>query len=363
MSDPLPQPLRRARAGRWLGGVCCGIARRFGLPVAQVRTLFAVATVVAGLGVVAYVACWLVLPDEQGDDEPTVVRGLVSLGLVTAACAGLATLAAAAAFATLFGLGAVVAVAVAVFLVGALAAWPLVRPAWVLLPLLAVGLPAVTVAASGIRIERQAGVVIATPERPADIPADGYRAGLGDMLVDLRRLRAAPDEIVPLRIRSGLGRTVVALPRSRCFEIELTYRSGHTGMPLMRKLLARADWRWQRPTPAVLYGEHQPTATGRWTRRASDPHAPTLRIDFRSLDSELWLRDYPDATGPLYEPYWPQQLQRPVPPDALRAEWARGDMSPQARRKWRQWRWKQRRFDRRMKVLAAGACSPAEDRR
>lgn len=359
MSDPLPQPLRRTRAGRWLGGVCCGIARRFGLPVAQVRTLFAVATVVAGLGVVAYVACWLVLPDEQGDDEPTVLRGLVSLGLLTAACAGLATLAAAAAFATLFGLGAVVAAAVAVFLVGALAAWPLVRPAWVLLPLLAVGLPAVTVAASGMRIERQAGVIVATPERPADIPTDGYRVGLGDLLVDLRRFDAAPDEVVPVHIRSGLGRTVVALPRDRCFDVELTYRSGHAGLDLMRDALGRLHWRWYRDDttePVVLYGVEQPAGTGRWTRRTRGPHAPTLRIDFRSLHGELWLRDYPDATGPLYEPYWPQQVQPPASPDALRAEWAVGARSPQARRRWREWRRDMQRFGQRMRVLEAGAC-------
>src|SRR5262245_26613700 len=99
---PLPQPLRRVRSGRWLGGVCSGIATRWGIPVAQVRALFAVVAVLGGLGVLAYLACWLVLPADDDEDAPSLVRGLASLALLAAACAGLATLAFAAGLATLF---------------------------------------------------------------------------------------------------------------------------------------------------------------------------------------------------------------------------------------------------------------------
>src|SRR6185436_20782328 len=65
---PMPQPLRRAASGRWLGGVCRGIATRWGVPVMQVRMLFAVAAVLGGVGALAYVACWLVLPADGADD-------------------------------------------------------------------------------------------------------------------------------------------------------------------------------------------------------------------------------------------------------------------------------------------------------
>ena len=268
----LPDPLRRARAGRWLGGVCSGIARRWGIPVAQVRALFAVATVLAGLGALAYVACWLVLPADDADDSPSLVRGIASLALLAAACAGLLTLAFAAGMATLFGFGWTVVVALAVFLVGALVAWPVVRPAWVLLPLAAVALPAVAVAASGVRIAAQAGVVVVSPRTPAEIPANGYRTGLGDLLVDLRELEADPGAEVPLRIDTGIGRTVVALPRDRCFDLDVTYRTGRVGADVARAVLARTDWRWQRfavSTPVFLYGTQQPASEGTGLARAA----------------------------------------------------------------------------------------------
>jgi len=354
----LPQPLRRAARGRWLGGVCRGIATRWDVPVVQVRALFAAAAVLGGVGLLAYAACWLVLPADGADDSPALVRGLASLALIAAACAGLLTLAVAAGFATLFGFGWAVAVALGAFLVGTLAAWPVVRPTWVLLPLAAAALPAVAVAASGVRIAPQAGVVVVVPRTPDEIPASGYRTGLGDMLVDLRQLEATPDAVVPLRLDTGIGRTVVALPRDRCFDLDVTYRSGETGVRAARALLARVDWRWQRTVSSIsLYGMRQPPARGHWTRRSSDPHAPTLRIDFASVDGELWLRDYPSATGPLYEPDWPMAVRRPPSPGQRRWAWRVEVRKPAVQRRWRVWRRQVARFERRRDMLEAGACA------
>jgi phage shock protein PspC (stress-responsive transcriptional regulator) len=356
----LPQPLRRARSGRWLGGVCSGIALRWGIPVAQVRTLFIVATVLAGLGMLAYVACWLVLPADDAGEHPSLARGVASLALLAAACVGLVTLAAAAALATLFGFGWAVAVALGVFLVGALVAWPVVRPAWVLLPLAAVALPAIATAASGVRIAAQAGVVVATPRTVADIPADGYRTGLGDLLVDLRQLDVQPDEQVSLRIDAGIGRTVVALPRNRCFDLDVRYRTARAGVGLVRRVLLR-DYGVS-GTGAYLYGQPQPPGAGRWLRESDDPHAPTLRVDFTSVDGELWLRDYPVATGPLYEPDWPLTLMSPPSPGARRWAWRDPHGTPPVQRRWRAWRHERRAFDRRLAELRAGACAQKASR-
>ena len=169
-ASPPPQ-LRRSHDGRWVAGVCQGLARRWDLNVVQVRALFVLASVLAGLGVLAYVACWLVLPLDAGDDDsPSLVRGMASLALLAAAAAGLATIAAAAGATTLFGFGWLVAVAAAVFLVAALVAWPTIRPTWALAVLVAALVPAVAVAASGVRIAPQTGVEIATPKAPGDIP-------------------------------------------------------------------------------------------------------------------------------------------------------------------------------------------------
>jgi phage shock protein PspC (stress-responsive transcriptional regulator) len=54
----------RAREGALLGGVCRGLAARWGLPVAALRLAFVVATLCAFWGVVVYVALWVVMPRE-----------------------------------------------------------------------------------------------------------------------------------------------------------------------------------------------------------------------------------------------------------------------------------------------------------
>ena len=51
--------LSRARDGRWLAGVCAGVARHRGLPVGSLRAAFAIGALLGGLGVLVYVACWL----------------------------------------------------------------------------------------------------------------------------------------------------------------------------------------------------------------------------------------------------------------------------------------------------------------
>ncbi len=344
MSDPgadLPQPLRRTRDGRWLAGVCSGIAQRWGIPVTQVRALFAVAAVLAGLGALAYVACWLVLPVDDADDSPSLMRALASLALLAAACAGLTMLALAAGLATLFGFGWAVVVALAVFLAGTLVAWPIVRPAWVLLPLAAVALSAVAVAATGVRIAPQSGVVLATPHTPREIPSGGYHTGLGDLLVDLRQLEADPDQEVALRLETGVGRTVVALPRDRCFNLDVRYRTDTPGLNFVRGLARR----WEEGaggTSVSLYGTRHPGGSGRWLRASNDPRAPIVKIDFTSVDGELWVRDYPASVGPLYDSDWPMSVQPPPP------------LGPRKSRIWRQ---QLKRFDRRVAALTAGACA------
>jgi signal transduction histidine kinase len=68
---PARQPLRRDLSGRWLGGVCAGIARRYGVDVWLVRLAFVVAAAGGGVGVVLYALGWLVIP---AGDVPSGVR-------------------------------------------------------------------------------------------------------------------------------------------------------------------------------------------------------------------------------------------------------------------------------------------------
>jgi signal transduction histidine kinase/phage shock protein PspC (stress-responsive transcriptional regulator) len=63
---PTRPPLLRRSDGRLLAGVASGIAHHLGVPVAAVRVVFAL-LMVNGIGGLAYVALWLLVPDEKDD--------------------------------------------------------------------------------------------------------------------------------------------------------------------------------------------------------------------------------------------------------------------------------------------------------
>ena len=57
--------LMRPRDGRMLAGVCAGVADYFSLDVILVRVIWAVVSVITGgAGVLAYLAAWIIIPDE-----------------------------------------------------------------------------------------------------------------------------------------------------------------------------------------------------------------------------------------------------------------------------------------------------------
>ena len=60
--------LLRLRDGRMAAGVCAGLAAYFGVDVNLVRLGFGVLTVFYGLGILAYLIAWAVLP-EEGEDR------------------------------------------------------------------------------------------------------------------------------------------------------------------------------------------------------------------------------------------------------------------------------------------------------
>jgi len=63
---PTRPPLLRRSDGRLLAGVASGIAHHLGVPVAAVRVVFAL-LMVNGVGGLAYVGLWLLVPDEHDD--------------------------------------------------------------------------------------------------------------------------------------------------------------------------------------------------------------------------------------------------------------------------------------------------------
>jgi signal transduction histidine kinase len=77
--------MRRDRAAGWLGGVCAGIARRYGVDPALVRLAFVVATAAGGFGVVLYALGWLVIPagEAQRRRRLPTGRGAIEVALGT----------------------------------------------------------------------------------------------------------------------------------------------------------------------------------------------------------------------------------------------------------------------------------------
>ena len=56
--------LYRPRHGRMIGGVCAGLALRFGLSATLVRVLFLLSCLLPGPQVVLYIILWVLLPSE-----------------------------------------------------------------------------------------------------------------------------------------------------------------------------------------------------------------------------------------------------------------------------------------------------------
>lgn len=56
--------LVRPRRGKWIAGVCAGIADRFGISRGLVRLLFVIFGLV-GAGEIVYIALWILMPKDD----------------------------------------------------------------------------------------------------------------------------------------------------------------------------------------------------------------------------------------------------------------------------------------------------------
>ena len=58
------RPLERAREDRKIGGVCMGLARHLDVDVTLIRLLTLVGALFTGIGFIAYLIAWIVIPEE-----------------------------------------------------------------------------------------------------------------------------------------------------------------------------------------------------------------------------------------------------------------------------------------------------------
>jgi len=56
--------LVRPRGSRLIGGVCAGLAQRFGMRTGLVRLLFVLSVILPGPQVLVYIALWILMPSE-----------------------------------------------------------------------------------------------------------------------------------------------------------------------------------------------------------------------------------------------------------------------------------------------------------
>ena len=63
----MEKKLYRSKSEKKLAGVCGGIAKYFGIDATLVRLLWALAVVCVGFGLLAYIVCAFVIPEEPDD--------------------------------------------------------------------------------------------------------------------------------------------------------------------------------------------------------------------------------------------------------------------------------------------------------
>ena len=134
-----------------------------------------------------------------------------------------------AAWATATGHGAIVAgvvIAIGVALVVA-ALIGESRWRWLIVPALVLALPAGAVAAGDVSFDGGIGERDYRPTSAAELPADGYDLGVGQMTVDLRGLDWPRDRSVEVDTDMGVGQTVVSVPARVCVEADANASVGH----------------------------------------------------------------------------------------------------------------------------------------
>ncbi|MCX4527698.1 MULTISPECIES: PspC domain-containing protein [unclassified Streptomyces] len=57
--------IARPRDGRMIGGVCAGLARRFGMSAKTMRIIFVLSCLLPGPQFLIYLALWVLLPNEK----------------------------------------------------------------------------------------------------------------------------------------------------------------------------------------------------------------------------------------------------------------------------------------------------------
>ena len=232
------RPLLRSKDDRMLWGVAGGLAEHIGFNPTVVRAAFVLVTLFGGAGLLAYLVLAVALPQDDGTGKPVDESIWARLGKVVLVCilvgVGLgvaAGLAVVSAWVTATGHGTAIAVTViflGLALVAAAFATDVRRRATppLLVLALVLGIPAGGIAAADINFDNSVGERTYTPTVATDIPADGYKLGTGQLVVDLRKLPWKPGQTIAASAHLGIGQLIVSAPSSVCVVGHATGKAG-----------------------------------------------------------------------------------------------------------------------------------------
>jgi phage shock protein PspC (stress-responsive transcriptional regulator) len=223
---PHTRRLLRSSSDRVLLGVAGGLGRHFGVDPVIFRIGFAISLFFGGLGALAYLLLAVFVPTDGDPDRAQRFRrrlqgmgfwralGLVAIAVL--ALAGLYALAGGAAFAVALGWG--VPVAIVIIALGALLSITALRGGarWLIAPALALAIGAGVAAAADLDFRGGVGEREYQPPTAASIPTDGYRLGVGRLVVDLRHLDWSKERVVHLKVDLGAGQADIFVPQRVC---------------------------------------------------------------------------------------------------------------------------------------------------
>jgi phage shock protein PspC (stress-responsive transcriptional regulator) len=232
------RPLLRSKYNRVLWGVAGGIGDHIGVSPLLVRVAFVVISLFGGAGILAYLVLAVALPEDDGSGRPVPDSVWARLGKVVLVCflvaLGLgvaAVLALVSAWVTATGHGT--AIAVTVIVLGlALVAAAFAKGVssrftpWLLTAALVLGVPAGAIAAADIKFDNSVGERTYTPTVAADIPADGYKLGTGQLVVDLRQLPWKAGQTIAASAHLGMGQMIISAPPNVCVQGHATGKAG-----------------------------------------------------------------------------------------------------------------------------------------
>ena len=299
-TPPAPEPpvrrLHRSKTDRVIGGVAGGIAEYFRIDPVIVRVAAVALIVAGGAGVLLYLAALLLVPND-GEEGRAPGRGLTIAGVILIAlavgglfsandggwffvplvlvgvagifawqlasgerangdtrsllrAAGLGALVLAGCLVLALGAGWAAAVggdgfvAGAVILAGVMMVAGAVmgrRTRWLILPALAIAIPAGIVSAAGIDGHGGVGDKVYRPTSAAAIQPS-YRVGIGRVMLDLRGAHLTPGDHV-VKLKAGIGAAQLVVPRGVC--VTTKAHMGVGGVRVFDRSSGGIDVDWQ----------------------------------------------------------------------------------------------------------------------